>query len=292
MPYSYTGKGLHKYYNQLRPILTSGRGKFYVSIVIPVIKDQTRFEVYDIINEPVYDPDTKLSAKMITEVDVIAISRNHATYVLMDSEERVLCILNPFCEIHSPVYNILNAETCVTALYLKDADKINRFCKTQIVQPETIPHAHLLFDNQWLITTTTNLAYENCNGDRTSQTLPPGQTLLVIEENCEVTSRFFCIQQRKLGQEQLRTKLKFEESYDMISSLPHVWNLTKQNLGKMDEIPPSAPMGEIPFQALKNYVHQAIPLDMTVHRHTNTGLILILILLNVLRPLFCALTLG
>jgi len=276
LPYPLTPKGLTKYYANLRPILVSGHGRFYITLIVPIIHDQTQFEVYDIVNEPVYDSDTKLSAKMILETNSIAVSTNRENYVLLSPDERIFCIANPFCEINSPIYNIQNAEICLTSLFRKDVDKVKRSCKTQIVEPETVPHAHHLFDDQWVITTTRPLVVNKiCNGDQERTNLDPGQKLVTIGSNCEVTTPFFHIPQRKIGESQVRSKTNFLNSIETSLSLPHIWNMTRTNLiANLEDIPSLAPLGNIPFAALRKTLENINqqPFTTAVHRHTNTGI--------------------
>jgi len=283
LPYPLTPRGLKMYYANLQPILLPGKGQFYITLVIPIIHDQTEFEIFDIINEPVYDSESKLSAKMVIDTSSIAISRNRAEYVVLDSNERIFCLVNPFCDIRSPVYNIPHAETCITALFEKDVDKVKRICKTQIVGNEYLPHAYQLFDDQWLFTTNEPLtADKRCNGVHESITLAPGHTLLTIENNCELSTKVFHIPKRKIGGTEIKTQVRFAYDIETSWSLPHVWNLTRANLfDHLEEIPLLTPMENIPLKSLKeklrNVMSEQQPFHTTIHSHVNTGLVITIV---------------
>ena len=55
-PYPISPKGLAKYYKGILPVLIPGKDQFYVSNVKPMVKDDSNFEISQIVSEPVYNP--------------------------------------------------------------------------------------------------------------------------------------------------------------------------------------------------------------------------------------------
>ena len=211
LPYPVSSKTLPYYYRDMKPILTPDRSSFHITLIIPIVNENSQFDVYDMVNEPVYDPQTKLSAKLLLEANVIAISQSREHYLILSPSERVACADTPFCSVHSPIYSSLNSEICIMTLFKKDQAGIYKICKTQIVQPETIPHAHLLFGNHWLITTTVSMVMSKiCGDDKQDFDIKQGQTIFDLEENCSLVSKYFSIPVRTMGMSELQTRFKFE----------------------------------------------------------------------------------
>ena len=278
LPYPLTPKYLPKYYQGLRPILIPGKARFYITIVIPIINNDNRYGIYQVVNEPVYNPETKLSAKIKLETNVLAISTNREKYLLLDSTETISCLNAPFCEVKSPIYDTLNADLCVTALFRKDEHKIKELCRTEILPPDVTPHAHLLFHDQWMVTTIISMkAQKTCTNGNVDLHFNPGQTLFKVEDKCSLNNQYFRIPRRQLGTSETRIQIKFQEDLMLSFNLPSVWNLTYQGLlGVTDNIPPLSPMGNLPiktFQKALRDLSDDAPFSDTVHRHVNTGLV-------------------
>ena len=64
-------------------MLIPGKDQFYISIAIRIVKDDSNFEIYQIVHEPVYNPETQLSAKFTLEANVLAITPNREKYMIL-----------------------------------------------------------------------------------------------------------------------------------------------------------------------------------------------------------------
>ena len=79
-PYPLSPKGLAKFYIGKTPVLIPEKDQLYISIVIPIVKADSNFEIYQIVNDPVYNPETQLSAEFTLEANILVITPNREKY--------------------------------------------------------------------------------------------------------------------------------------------------------------------------------------------------------------------
>ena len=123
-PYLTLPFGTHKtdilnYYDMLQPLIFTSGGMFYATVAIPIVATQSGYDLYKIVNLPVPQPDSALSAKYDLNSDYFVISKNGVTYTLISNEEAILCKGSPICKLSAPAYKLDRSPSCASALYLK-----------------------------------------------------------------------------------------------------------------------------------------------------------------------------
>ena len=85
----------------------------------------------------------------------IAVNVAEMKYVLLDDREQEHCIspLRHYCVIRSPIYSIAPSKLCITALFLKDKERMMKTCDS-VVRPNSIlPKTSHIVHGLWFVAT-------------------------------------------------------------------------------------------------------------------------------------------
>ena len=103
-------------------------------IKIPLIDLDSGMNSYKICNLPMYHHDIGKSLKYQLEGTNLAVTKDNRYATLLTDAEFITCTLaeGHFCNLNTGLYHIDTNQWCVTAMFFKDNDRINKYCKVEI----------------------------------------------------------------------------------------------------------------------------------------------------------------
>ena len=104
--------------------------KLLTLVSLPSIDTNSRYELYQIFNLP-YNL-TRMTAQYGLETNHLAINIKRTQYMLLSDTDFLQCAAprTSFCALKKPSFPLHDSQRCVTALFLKDVERIEFFYKT------------------------------------------------------------------------------------------------------------------------------------------------------------------
>ena len=114
--------------------------------------------LYKIYNLPIYNHYIGKSLQYVLEGTNLAITKDNKYGAVLSDTEFIQCTLadRHFCALNTGLYHIDMSQTCVTALFFKDNNKINNHCRLAF-DNITRPQAHYLDQGLWVISVETSI---------------------------------------------------------------------------------------------------------------------------------------
>ena len=159
-------------------------------IKIPLIDLDSGMNLYKIYNLPIYHHDIGKSLKYQLEGTNLAVTKDNRYATLLTDAEFITCTLaeGHFCNLNTGLYHIDTNQWCVTAMFFKDNDRINKYCKVEI-NNITGPQANYLDKGHWAISVETITQMEiKCEDHTHVKTLQPPLTLINLQPACSAFS--------------------------------------------------------------------------------------------------------
>ncbi len=236
LPYFLSGKGLREYYQNLYGIIIPDKDSFHVVVAVPLLQNKASFYVYETISVPVPDDTLSLSAQYELESKVLAINQAADEYVFLSDTEAIACTNSPYCTVQSPSYSLSKAPTCVTSLFTKKSNLINKHCRKIVNKAPEIPVIRHLYDGSWLISTIENFElniscqYKQENFPRSNQHLiEKGVQISKLDPYCSARSKWFILPAHVKGESSFDVKSQFTDHLGQIRSLPNIWEDVSNN---------------------------------------------------------------
>lgn len=147
------------YYRHLKAMLIPEKNRIHILTAIPLAHRESYFTVYEILAIPVPHPQVNMIAKYELEGSHIAISKDKASYILMDGNELTTCDMQntAYCSFKQPVLP-LSSPTCASSLFTNDQRAIHRYCKRHLTAHDKYPLVFYLHKGQWLIASRTQFS--------------------------------------------------------------------------------------------------------------------------------------
>ena len=119
---------------------------------IPLIDLDSGMNLYKIYNLALYHHDIGKSVKYQLEGTNLAVMKDNNYATLLTDTELITCTLaeGHFCNLNTGLYHINTNQWCVTAMFFKDNDRINKYCKVEN-NNVTDPQANYLDKGHWTI---------------------------------------------------------------------------------------------------------------------------------------------
>ena len=170
----------------------------YTTMAIPVARIATEFDVYKLISVPHLREDLGVSLRYKLRETGLAISKDKMTYQIMTAAEATLCgnAATKFCILSRAMYSVTRNPSCLTSLFMKDQDGINRLCEvTRNTGPEHV-FAEYLFEGVWLVSSHHELSFSQVCNPQENQMNPEasaikikrGSNLVRLKKGCRATS--------------------------------------------------------------------------------------------------------
>ena len=122
------------YYRFLTVTPVIHNNRLILMIKIPLIDLDSGMNLYKIHNLQIYHHYIEKSLKYQLEGKNIAVTKDNKYATLLTDTELITCTLaeGHFCNLSTGLYHINTNQWCVTAMFFKDNDKINKYCKVEI----------------------------------------------------------------------------------------------------------------------------------------------------------------
>ena len=92
------------------------------------------------------------------------------------------------CDIRGPVYSMTSSKWCTVALFMKDAENVKNYYKTEVEQNSILPRAYHVIDGLWFIATQNTLTFTAVFPQKQKQTLIVNPPLGIIKLNMSCTA--------------------------------------------------------------------------------------------------------
>ena len=151
---------LWHFYKMLTCSIIVEEDKILVVAPVPLLDSNDDFEVYRVHNLPIpfNTSDGVMSGSVASyqlEAEAIAVNTQRTNFVLLTQKELEGCskVSIGFCSIRSPVYPISLNCFCITALFMKNTEIVERNCQPMVRLNAVLPMAEYLTNGNWIITT-------------------------------------------------------------------------------------------------------------------------------------------
>ena len=115
------------------------------------------------VNDPVI-PRDELPSMVVwyrLETSSIAVNLSQMKYVLWTAtkQEDSASPLENYCDVRNPAYSMTSSKLCTVALFMKDAENVKNYCKTEVETNCILPRAYHITDGLWFTATLNTLAF-------------------------------------------------------------------------------------------------------------------------------------
>ena len=159
-------------------------------IRIPLTDLDSIMNLYKIYILPINNHHIDKSLQYLLEGTNLAITKDKKHAAILSDMEFTKCTLadGHFCTLNTGLYHITTSQWCVTALFLKDNDKISNYCRLALYNI-TRPQAHYFDQGQWAISVETPIPMEvKCKDHSHITTIEPPFTLIHLQPACSTFS--------------------------------------------------------------------------------------------------------
>ena len=122
-------KTIWYYYLSLTTVTIIKRKKLLTLVSLPLIDTNSQYVLYQIFNLPVPYNLTRMTAQYELETNHLAVNIKRTQYMLLSDTDFLQCAAprTSFCALRKPSFPLHDSQRCVTALFLKDIERINCF---------------------------------------------------------------------------------------------------------------------------------------------------------------------
>ena len=154
---------------------------------VPLVDKSLQMDLYNVHNLPALHPKLNIQLTYQLEGKYLAIGK-HGLYAALPSENDIrigMTTSGGFCMINQALYPIERIEWCIYALFIKDTDKITKYCLVET----KVRHANLVVNLEgymWAIRsmTTTKLQIR-CLTDTYLEEITPPLKIIYFGNGCE-----------------------------------------------------------------------------------------------------------
>ena len=165
-------------------------GKLILMIRISLIDQDSVMHLYKMYNLPIYNHNIGKSLQYILEGTNLAITKDSKYAAILSDTEFIQCTLadKHFCALNTGLYHVDKSQWCVIALFFKDDDKIDIYCRLAISNI-TGPQTNYLDQGLWAISVEEPVPMEvKCEDHSHIKTLEPPFTLMNLQPACSTFS--------------------------------------------------------------------------------------------------------
>ena len=185
-------KTIWYYYQSLTTVTIIKRKKLLTLVSLPLIDTNSRYELYQIFNLPVPYNLTRMTAQYELETNHLAVNIKRTQYMLLSDTDFLQCAAprTSFCALRKPSFPLHDSQICVTALFLKDVERIENFCKTIVTLNNKLPIALYISYGTWVVITVEPIVFTvMCVGNKRYQTtVRPAVSYVALNMSCHAFS--------------------------------------------------------------------------------------------------------
>ena len=155
-------------------------------IKIPLLDSDSTMTLYKIYNLPIYNPDIGKSLSYQLEGSNLAVTKDNSYVTILTEAEFIQCTLaqGHFCSLNTALYHIDYSKWCLAAMFLKQKDRINKYCLLSITNI-TGPQAIYLDQGSWAISVEKPTQMEiRCPQVTQVKSLKPPITFVTLQPAC------------------------------------------------------------------------------------------------------------
>ena len=175
-----------------------------------------------------------------------------------------------FCSLHSPVYDFVQRQLCVTSLFRKDKKAISEICKTAVKVDTTLPQGVYIPDGNWVIVSTEALLFTIiCLNSKTYQVeTQPLLFRLQLAADCEAHSNKmilppFYYRESDCGRREQKNTLISLHNSTIFTLWRPMDNYSDLGITTLTELPDLAEVKEIPLNSLINRLEKLRHTDLS-----------------------------
>ena len=122
------------YYRFLTMNLVIHGGKLILMIWVPLIDLDSVMNLYRIYNLPIYNHNIGKSLQYVLEETNLVITKDNKYATILSDMEFIQCTLadGHFHALNTGLYHLDMSQWCMTALFFKDNDKIDNYCRLSL----------------------------------------------------------------------------------------------------------------------------------------------------------------
>ena len=178
------------YYRYLTVTTVSHDDNLILLLKIPLVDSDSLMTLYRVYNLPIFNHHIGKSLMYNLEAKNFAITKDNKYITTLTDSEFLKCTLTNghFCNLPSALYHIDYSSSCLSALFLKNNDKIHQYCHLAMTNI-TGPQAIYLDKGIWAISVDTVTTMEiRCTQLTHIKTLHPPLTIIELQPACSAFS--------------------------------------------------------------------------------------------------------
>ena len=231
LPYDDTS--LLSLYKYASTFLVTDTEAVHIVVAIPIAPISSRYEIYEpiYVPHPSLDPDTVLSYQL--EGQALAISSDQKRFQILSAVEASMCIQeeSSHCRLISATFATKTAPACINALFQKDQQSIDSYCRITSSPAPFLPVVRYLFDGKWLIYATEEETIAlHCrdmlepNQVSSTLTITKGVNLIDLPMTCAASSRSYDLPPYFQNTSDIRVRQAFDWELQRINSIAYFHN--------------------------------------------------------------------
>ena len=243
-------------------------------IRILLINLDSVMKLYKVYNLPIYNYDIGKSLQYILEGTNLAITKDDKYATILSDTEFIHCTLadGHFCALNTGLYHVDMRQWCMTALFFKDSDEIDTYCRLALSNI-TGPQANYLDQGLWAISVEESVLMEvKCEDHSHVKTLELPFTLINLQPACSAFSSVIKLPPYfKSFSKGFHVALKLANLHIPKFSIPNfrIWthfnlsNITKPDIQNLKKLTPAL---SIPITQLRAQISilGVLPLTLTI----------------------------
>ena len=232
-------KTIWYYYKSLTTVAIIKRKKLLTLVSLPLIDTNSRYELYQMFNLPVPYNLTRMNAQYELETNHLAVNIKRTQYMLLSDTDFLKCAAprTSFCALRKPSFPLHDSQRCVTALFLKDVERIEISCKTIVTLNNKLPIALYISDGTWVVITVEPIVFTvMCVGNKRYQTtVRPAVSYVALNMSCHAFSDQMTLPPYYYHESEYHLKSRQADLGDDIDLIDEINRLPKLN--DIDNIP-------------------------------------------------------
>ena len=190
---THPGRKLWSYFRTLNCKAIIEDNKLIVVISIPLLDADEKYQLYQVHNlaypDPFGTPESSMTALYRLESDAFMVNTYRTEYVLLTRNELYACSQSEghYCNAKQARMSIAKSKTCLISLFMKNTDKIGRYCFPEIYTNVQLPRAVNLEDGIYAISTketfSLRLSCQNEN-ENTELKIKPPLSIINLQMTC------------------------------------------------------------------------------------------------------------
>ena len=179
------------YYQHLPTMVIPGGEKIHILTIIPIGLADSLYDMFTVISMAIPVLNTNKSTRILIEGKHLAISSDRTRYVIVtELEARWSCprFNIDYCPLSSAIASVSNMPSCVSSLFLSDANDITEMCHVELTENILFPQVKHLLKGNWIIASNVSfplhIKCDTVSVDRSRLDIRPPIQVIKLESGC------------------------------------------------------------------------------------------------------------